>query len=80
MDFYGGAYKELGFDEFYHPQDFGYEGEGGSNAKDNKNLWTIPSQNFADYTKQIFEKYPDEPLLIYVLTMFETDLTIELKR
>jgi len=73
LDFYGGrkAYKELGFDEFYHPQDFGYKGEGGSNAKDNKNLWTIPSQNFADYTKQIFEKYPDEPLLIYVLTMFE---------
>lgn len=63
----GQAYKALGIDEYYQPQDFGYK------ADKTKNLWHISSQEMAYYSEKVLEKYKDskEPIFLYVLTMAE---------
>ena len=59
----GVAYRQLGFDEQYHPSDLGY-------GSQKKNLWHITSQDMANLVKKLLEK-SQEPVFIYVLSMKE---------
>lgn len=60
------AYKDLGFEHFIQPQDFGYP------AKKWQNLWDISSADMADFVKKAAQKFDDgRPLFIYMLTMNE---------
>lgn len=60
------AYKDLGIDIYYQPQDFGYP------AKKSANLWHISSQEMANYAEKVLEKHKnDGPIFLYMLTMSE---------
>lgn len=73
-NFYDGkkAYKAFGFEEFYHPSDFGFSKcPTDPNYKIGRDCWSIPSRVLGSYVEKIIEKYPNEPLFIYVITMNE---------
>ncbi|WP_392553018.1 LTA synthase family protein [Orbus wheelerorum] len=61
----GPSYTSFGMQQFFMPQDLGYQ------ASKDENLWKIPTQELLDNVKTILETHTDKPLFIFVLSMNE---------
>lgn len=59
------AYTNFGVDLVLQPQDLGYD------APMHQNLWKISSHEMLEYVYQILEKYTDQPVAVFVLSMNE---------
>lgn len=59
------AYENFGIDVVLQPQDLGYD------APMNNNLWKITSHEMLEYVYQILEKYSDQPVAVFMLSMNE---------
>lgn len=59
------AYENFGIDLVLQPQDLGYD------APMNNNLWKITSNEMLEYVYKILEKYSDQPVAVFMLSMNE---------
>ncbi len=59
------AYENFGIDLVLQPQDLGYD------SPMNNNLWKITSHEMLEYVYQILEKYSDQPVAVFMLSMNE---------